>query len=63
MDERARVFTVRQVGEALQLDDHRVRRLIHSGELRASRIGRFFRIREEDLENLLDATLVSNGAA
>jgi excisionase family DNA binding protein len=46
-------LTPREVAEALRVSDMTVYRLIKSGELRALRIGKSFRISEEDFEAYL----------
>ena len=49
-----RVLTVQEAARLLQINEAGVRRLIRSGELAASRIGRLWRIRIEAIEKLLD---------
>lgn len=46
-------LTPREVAEALRVSDMTVYRLIKSGELRALRIGKSFRITEEDFDTYL----------
>lgn len=46
-------LTPREVAEALRVSDMTVYRLIKSGELRAARIGKSYRIREEDVDAYL----------
>ncbi len=46
-------LTPREVAEALRVSDMTVYRLIKSGELRALRIGKSFRISEEDFDAYL----------
>ena len=48
------VYTVDQVAELLHVAPRTVRRWIESGTLKAHRIGRLVRIREEDLQELID---------
>lgn len=47
------LLTVKRVAELLQCSEKTVRRRIQSGELKASPIGRQYRIRLEDLEDFL----------
>ncbi len=46
-------LTPREVAEALRVSDMTVYRLIKSGELRALRIGKSFRISEDDFDRYL----------
>lgn len=46
-------LTPREVAEALRVSDMTVYRLIKSGELRALRIGKSFRISEDDFDEYL----------
>jgi len=46
-------LTPREVAEALRVSDMTVYRLIKSGELRAVRIGKSFRISEDDFDEYL----------
>ncbi len=46
-------LTPREVAEALRVSDMTVYRLIRSGELRALRIGKSFRISEDDFDRYL----------
>lgn len=46
-------LTPREVAEALRVSDMTVYRLIKFGELRALRIGKSFRISEEDFDTYL----------
>lgn len=46
-------LTPREVAEALRVSDMTVYRLIRSGELRAVRIGKSYRISEEDFDAYL----------
>jgi excisionase family DNA binding protein len=46
-------LTPREVAEALRVSDMTVYRLIKSGELRALRIGKSYRVSEEDFDAYL----------
>ena len=50
-----RILTVREAAAVLQINEAALRRLLRSGELRGSRVGRLWRIRIEAIEELLDA--------
>ncbi|HUW03703.1 MAG TPA: helix-turn-helix domain-containing protein [Acidimicrobiales bacterium] len=50
---RARFLTVNEVAELLRLSDMTVYRLIKKGELPAVRIGRSYRLREDDVDAYL----------
>ena len=50
---RARFLTVGEVAEILRVSSMTVYRLINSGELAAVRIGKSFRLREEDVDKYL----------
>lgn len=52
------VLTVHAIAADLGVSKMTVYRLIHSGELRAMRIGRSFRVRESDLRDYLAGTPV-----
>lgn len=49
-NDRPGFLTPREVAEALRVSDMTVYRLIKSGELRALRIGKSFRISEDDFD-------------
>lgn len=49
----ARFLTVGEVARALRVSNMTVYRLINSGELPAVRVGRSFRLREEDVDKYL----------
>jgi excisionase family DNA binding protein len=49
----ARFLTVAEVAGALRVSNMTVYRLINSGELPALRVGRSFRLREEDVDKYL----------
>lgn len=48
-----RYLTVREVAETLRVSNMTVYRLIDSGGLRAVRVGKSFRLREEDVNRYL----------
>lgn len=50
---RARFLTPAEVAELLRVSSMTVYRLIKSGELRAARIGKSYRISEEDVDAYL----------
>ena len=50
---RSRFLTVSEVAEMLRVSSMTVYRLINSGELPAVRIGKSFRLREEDVDKYL----------
>ena len=50
------ILTVAQAAEYLQFDPDKVYRLVRTGELPASKIGKEWRIRRADIEALLRAT-------
>ena len=47
---RARFLTVQEVADLLRVSTMTVYRLIKNGELPAARIGKSFRVREDDLD-------------
>ena len=50
-----RLLTPEEVAEALQLHHLTVLKFIRSKKLRSIKLGRLYRIREEDLKNFLEA--------
>jgi excisionase family DNA binding protein len=50
---RAKYLTVAEVAGLLRVSNMTVYRLIEAGELPAGRVGKSFRIREEDLDKYL----------
>jgi excisionase family DNA binding protein len=50
------ILTIVQAAEYLQFHPDKVYRLVRSGELPASKIGKEWRIRRTDIEALLDRT-------
>jgi excisionase family DNA binding protein len=49
-----RFLTVREVADAMRVSTMTVYRLIRSGELQAMRVGRSYRLREDELDAYLD---------
>lgn len=49
-----RILTPSQVAQILQIHQFTVLKYIKQGKIKASKIGRVYRIRESDLENFLD---------
>lgn len=56
------MYTPQEAAALLKLNTQTVWKYIRAGQLRASRIGRVYRIRETDLEQLLDDTRADGGA-
>jgi excisionase family DNA binding protein len=50
---RPRFLTVAEVAELLRVSSMTVYRLIHAGELSAVRVGKSYRIREEDVDRYI----------
>ena len=46
-------YTVEKVADLLKVDPRTIRTAIHSGKLKAARVGRHFRISERELEKYL----------
>jgi len=46
-------YTVEEVSNFLKVDPRTIRAAIHSGKLKAARVGRHFRIAESELEKYL----------
>ena len=55
-----KLFTVEEVSEKLQVHWQTVLNYIKSGELRAVRIGRGYRIAPEDLQSFIEARKTRN---
>ena len=51
-----KVYTPTEAAELLKVNPQTVWKYIREGRLRASKLGRVYRIRESDLELLLDQT-------
>ena len=52
---RARFFTVNEVADLLRVSRMTVYRLIKEGQLKALRVGRSYRLREDDVDEYLSA--------
>lgn len=50
---RARFLTVAEVADQLRVSNMTVYRLIHGGELPAVRVGKSYRLREDDVDKYL----------
>lgn len=51
-----KIYTTKQVAELLQVSVITIRRYIKSGKLKASKIGKDYRISERDIKQLLNET-------
>ncbi|MGH9274975.1 MAG: helix-turn-helix domain-containing protein [Acidimicrobiales bacterium] len=58
---RSRFLTPAEVAELLRVSSMTVYRLIKSGELRAARIGKSYRISEDDIDTYLQARFSDAG--
>lgn len=58
---RARFLTVAEVAELLRVSTMTVYRLIKSGELPAARIGKSYRVREDDIDAYLEERFTQAG--
>ena len=56
-----RLLTVREVAETMRVSNMTVYRLIRAGELPAIRVGKHFRIRENELNEYLVSQTVRGG--
>ncbi len=63
MDEEHRLLTVREVADTMRVSTMTVYRLIRSGALRATRVGKHFRVRRNDLEGYLESQSTRGGDA
>ena len=52
-EEKASFLTVAEVASIMRVSKMTVYRLVHSGELPAVRVGRSFRVNENEVENYL----------
>jgi excisionase family DNA binding protein len=57
----ARLLTVAEVAKRLRVSNMTVYRLVNSGQLPASRVGRGYRIREDDVHKYLDDRYMDTG--
>jgi excisionase family DNA binding protein len=60
-ESRSRFVTVGEVAAALRVSTMTVYRLVQSGQLPAVRIGRSYRIREEDVDRYLGEQFTAAG--
>jgi len=58
---RSRFFTVAEVAAVLRVSTMTVYRLIKAGELRAVRVGRSYRLREDDVDGYLEQRYTEAG--
>jgi excisionase family DNA binding protein len=56
-----RLLTVREVADTMRVSNMTVYRLIRAGELPAIRVGKHFRIRENELNEYLESQTVRGG--
>jgi excisionase family DNA binding protein len=56
----ARLLTVAEVATVMRVSRMTVYRLIRRGQLKAIRVGRNYRVREDDLNEYLEAQAVGN---
>lgn len=57
----SRFLTVQEVADLMRVSSMTVYRLIKSNELRAVRVGRSFRVREEDVDGYLQQSYTQTG--
>ena len=60
-ESRSRFVTVSEVAAVLRVSNMTVYRLVQAGELPAVRVGRSYRIREEDVDRYLGARFTEAG--
>ena len=60
-ESRSRFVTVAEVADQLRVSNMTVYRLVQSGQLPATRVGRSYRIREEDVDRYLAAQYTRAG--
>lgn len=60
-ESRSRFVTVAEVAATLRVSNMTVYRLVQSGQLPAMRVGRSYRIREEDLDRYLAEQFTAAG--
>lgn len=58
-EEGIRLLTVAEVASVMRVSRMTVYRLIRRGQLKAIRVGRNYRVREEDLREYLESSAVS----
>lgn len=57
----SRFLTVQEVADLMRVSSMTVYRLIKSGEMRAARVGRSFRVREDDVNEYLEQSYTQAG--
>lgn len=57
----SRLLTVADVAAVMRVSRMTVYRLIRRGQLKAIRVGRNYRVREDDLRQYLESSAVSSG--
>ena len=50
-----KIYSVRETAQILSLNEETLRRYIKAGKIRASKIGKVWRIQEEDIKAFLDS--------
>ncbi len=60
-ESRSRFVTVAEVADLLRVSNMTVYRLVQAGQLAAIRVGRSYRIREEDVDKYLAARYTEAG--
>lgn len=60
-EERARFLTVAEVADLLRVSSMTVYRLIEAGDLRALRVGKSYRISNDDFESFLGPRYTQTG--
>lgn len=55
-NEYPEILTLEQTAEYLQVTYRTIQKLVDSGDLKASKIGRIWRVRKQDIEDYLDST-------
>jgi excisionase family DNA binding protein len=58
---KAKFYTVAEVAQVLRVSNMTVYRLISSGQLPAVRVGKSYRLREEDVSRYLSARFIEAG--
>lgn len=58
---QSRFMTVQEVADLMRVSSMTVYRLIKSGDLRAVRVGRSFRVREDDVNAYLEQSYTEAG--
>jgi excisionase family DNA binding protein len=58
---RSRFLTVGEVADMLRVSNMTVYRLINAGQLAAARVGKSYRIREDDIDKYLEARYTEAG--